>query len=79
MVRADPERRVRALERLRLERRVLELPELAGEGHAGLGPEGLHQTEPLVEARHAARGGDAEGRVDLRVAAQADPDVEAAA
>ena len=79
MMRADPERRMRALERLRLERGVLELPELAGEGHARLGPEGPHQPEPLVEARHPARRRDAEGGVDLRVPAEADPDVETAA
>ena len=79
VVRADPERRVRTLKRLRLQRRVLELPELAREGHARLGPEGPHEPQPLVEARHPARRGDAEGRVDLRVPAEADPDVEAAA
>ena len=48
---AEPQRRIRLLERLGLHRRVLELPEFAVEGDPGLGPQRLHQLDALGEPR----------------------------
>src|SRR5205814_5477759 len=52
-LRADPDRRVRALDRLRLGDRVLELVEPALVRRPRLGPEELHRLERLIEHRHA--------------------------
>src|SRR5216117_2082367 len=76
VVAAEPERRVRLLQGLRLHRRVLEVEELALEGDARLGPQALHEREPLGEARRPARRGETERGVDARVAAEPDPDRE---
>src|SRR5206468_2392963 len=54
MMPAEPERRVRLLQRLGLHRRVLELEELAVHGDPRLGPEPLPQPEPFGEARGPA-------------------------
>src|SRR5207245_3864011 len=64
VVPAEPERRVRLLQGLRLQGRVVELEELALEGDALLGPQTLHAPEafgaklpPLGRAPTARRGG----------------------
>ena len=73
---AEPERGMRFLNGLGLHRGVLELEELAVQGDPLLGPEPSHHPEPLVEAGGATRRGQSEGRVDSRIAAEADTEVD---
>src|SRR5262245_28188648 len=76
MVRAKPERRMWLLEGLRLDRDVLERPEVAGRVHARLGPEAPHQADSLGESRCAPLRRKPDHRVSARVPAQADADNE---
>ena len=76
MVAAEPQRRMRFLDGLGLHRRVLELEELAVQADSLLGPQSLHHPEPLGEAGGAARRGQSEGRVDPRIAAEADTEID---
>src|SRR2546425_725639 len=77
VVPAEPERRVRLLQGLRLQGRVVELEELALEGDALLGPQTLHEPESFGETLRASRRAQTERRVDPRVAAEPDPDGQA--
>src|ERR1700691_5635129 len=70
--------RVRLLERLGLHRRVLELPELTVEGDARLGPQRLHQRDPLGEPGHVTGRVHAEGGKRAVPAAGADTDLDPA-
>src|SRR5207244_4754421 len=73
VVAAEPERRVRLLQGLRLHRRVLEVEELALESDARLGPQALHEREPPGEARRPARPGGPGRGGGRGVAADTDP------
>src|SRR3989441_7500506 len=77
LVPAEPERRVRLLQGLRLQGCVVELEELALEGDGLLGPQTLHEPEPFGETLRASRRAQTERRVDPRVAAEPDPDGQA--
>src|SRR5258706_6469714 len=59
MMATDRERRVRLLERFRLLRGAVELPEAPAEGDGRLGPAGLHQLQSFREASDEA------GRINL--------------
>ena len=75
---AEPQPRIGLLERLGLHRRVLELPELAVEGHPGLGPQRLHQADALGEPRHVPGRVHAEGGERAAPAASAHTDLDPA-
>ena len=79
VIAADPDRGMGLLNRLRLHRGAVELPEATVETDPGLGPAGLHQREPLVEPRHQGTGVDPERGERPRAATGADADLDPAA
>ena len=76
---AEPQWREGLLERLGFHRGVLQLPELAVEGHPGFGPQRLHQRDPLGEPRYVPGRVHAEGGERTAPAPGADADFDPAA
>ena len=70
---------MRALDRLRVRPRTLEIHERASIGRHVLGPQHLHRLERFVHPAPAFFEGDAEGFVFLALPTDSHPEVEATA